>query len=211
MQVHEKVPSMTEVVNRGEAQTVKRAREIFRTSLVVEMKGVLDYEDLAKLEAWFIKRALESYRGTMGSEIYLEAGLTILNASAWIVGLELYERSMMGMYEMLGGLRTGLAEAAMGRLKHEIIVANKTIEEYPDKLVKLEKFNKNVTRMVDRWVRPTVNNVGEGLGAVPAFGVMLIGVTAGAVGFVSGKTARLAFELAKTWIKALFDKNHSDY
>ena len=211
MQVHEKVPSMTEVVNRGEAQTVKRAREIFRTSLVVEMKGVLDYEDLAKLEAWFIKMALESYRGTMGSEIYLEAGLTILNASAWIVGLELYERSMMGMYEMLGGLRTGLAEAAMGRLKHEIIVANKTIEEYPDKLVKLEKFNKNVTRMVDRWVRPTVNNVGEGLGAVPAFGVMLIGVTAGAVGFVSGKTARLAFELAKTWIKALFDKNHSDY
>ena len=202
---------MTEVVNRGEAQTVKRAREIFRTSLVVEMKGVLDYEDLAKLEAWFIKRALESYRGTMGSEIYLEAGLTILNASAWIVGLELYERSMMGMYEMLSGLRTGLAEVAMGRLKHEIIVANKTIEEYPDKLVKLEKFNKNVTRMVDRWVRPTVNNVGEGLGAVPAFGVMLIGVTAGAVGFVSGKTARLAFELAKTWIKALFDKNHSDY
>ena len=211
MQVHEKVPSMTEVVNRGEAQTVKRAREIFRTSLVVEMKGVLDYEDLAKLEAWFIKRALESYRGTMGSEIYLEAGLTILNASAWIVGLELYERSMMGMYEMLSGLRTGLAEVAMGRLKHEIIVANKTIEEYPDKLVKLEKFNKNVTRMVDRWVRPTVNSVGEGLGAVPAFGVMLIGVTAGAVGFVSGKTARLAFELAKTWIKALFDKNHSDY
>ena len=211
MQVHEKVPSMTEVVNRGEAQTVKRAREIFRTSLVVEMKGVLDYEDLAKLEAWFIKRALESYRGTMGSEIYLEAGLTILNASAWIVGLELYERSMMGMYEMLSGLRTGLAEVAMGRLKHEIIVANKTIEEYPDKLVKLGKFNKNVTRMVDRWVRPTVNNVGEGLGAVPAFGVMLIGVTAGAVGFVSGKTARLAFELAKARIKALFDKNHSDY
>ena len=203
MQVHEKVPSMTEVVNRGEAQTVKRAREIFRTSLVVEMKGVLDYEDLAKLEAWFIKMALESYRGTMGSEIYLEAGLTILNASAWIVGLELYERSMMGMYEMLSGLRTGLAEVAMGRLKHEIIAANKTIEEYPNKLVKLEKFNKNVTRIVDRWVRPTVNSVGEGLGAVPAFGVMLIGVTAGAVGFVSGKTARLSLEFVTAKIKIL--------
>lgn len=195
---------MREVVNRGEAQTVKRAREIFRTSLVVEMKSVLNYEDLAKLEAWFIKKAMESYRGTMNSEIYLEVGLAILNTSAWLVGLELYEQSMMGIYETLDSLRTGLAEEAMGRLRHEIIAANKTIEEYPDKLNRLEKFNRNVTRVVDRWVRPTVNGIGEGVGAIPAFGVMMIGITAGTMGFASGKVARKTLEAMKEATKKFF-------
>lgn len=193
----ENVPSMFEVIRRGESETVRKARGVFRSSLVVEMKGVLNYEDLAKLEAWFIKKALESYRGTMNSEIYLEAGLTILNASAWMVGLELYEQSMIGIYETLGSLRTGLAEAAMWRLKNEIMAANKTIEEYPEKLAKLKKFNRNVTKVVDRWVRPTVNGVGEGVGAIPAFGVMIIGVSAGAVGFASGKLARKTLEAMK--------------
>src|SRR3989344_6042465 len=167
----EKVPSMTEVISHGEAEMVRKARGVFRSSLVVGMEGVLGYENLSKLEAWFINKALASYRTSMGRQKFLENGVTILNASAWITGLELYEQSMVDVYEAVADWRVRRAEATMRKLEREIEAAQKTIEEQPQKLEKIKEFNENLGKVVDRWIRPVANGFGEGLGAIPAFGL----------------------------------------
>lgn len=198
---------MAEVIKRGEVETVRQAREVFRSSLVAGMEKVLGYENLSKLEAWFINKALASYRESMGRQKFLENGLTILNASAWIAGLELYEKSILGVFEAVEGWHTRRAEATMRRLEREIETAQKTIEEQPQKLEKIKEFNDNLVKVVDQWIRPAVNGVGERVGAVPAFGLIMLGVAGGVVGFVSARAARLAFELVKEKVKALFDKS----
>ncbi|MEK7064347.1 MAG: hypothetical protein AAB973_01935 [Patescibacteria group bacterium] len=207
MQAKEKVPLMTEVIKRGEAETVIKARKVFRSSLVVGMESVLGYDNLSKLEAWFINKALESYRSSMGRQKFLENGLTILNAAAGLAGLELYEQSMLGVYEAVAGWRIRRAEATMRKLEREVEAAQKTIEEQPQKLAEIRRFNENLGKVVDRWVRPAVNGIGEGVGAIPAFGLIMLGVAGGAVGFATGRMARLTFELAKAKIKALFDRS----
>ena len=203
----EKVPSMTEVISHGEAEMVRKAREVFRSSLVVGMEGVLGYENLSKLEAWFINKALASYRSSMGRQKFLENGMAILNAAAWITGLELYEQSMIGVYEAVAGWRIRRAEATMRKLEREIEAAQKTIEEQPQKIAKIKEFNDNLGKVVDQLVRPVVNGIGEGVGAIPAFGLIVLGMAGGAVGYASGRAARLTLELVMAKAKALFDRS----
>ena len=206
----EKVPSMTEVVGRGEAETARKAREVFRSSLVVGMEDVLGYDNLSKLEAWFIHKALESYRASMGRQKFLENGLTILNAAAWIAGLELYEQSMIGVYEAVAGWRIRRAEATLRRLEQEVEAAQKTIEEQPQKLAKIKEFNDNLGKVVDQWVRPAVNGLGESVGAIPAFGLIMLGVAGGAVGFATGKVARAMFEAIKAKVPEWVGRKFGD-
>ena len=203
----EKVPSMTEVISHGEAEMVRKARGVFRSSLVVGMEGVFGYENLSKLEAWFINKALASYRTSMGRQKFLENGMAILNAAAWITGLELYEQSMIGVYEAVAGWRIRRAEATMRKLEREIEAAQKTIEEQPQKIAKIKEFNDNLGKVVDQLVRPVVNGIGEGVGAIPAFGLIVLGMAGGAVGYASGRAARLTLELVMAKAKALFDRS----
>jgi len=207
MPKQEQVPSIVEIIRKGEAETVRRAREVFRSSLVVGMEGVLGYENLSKLEAWFINKALASYRTSMGRQKFLENGMAILNAAAWITGLELYEQSMIGVYEAVAGWRIRRAEATMRKLEREIEAAQKTIEEQPQKIAKIKEFNDNLGKVVDQLVRPVVNGIGEGVGAIPAFGLIVLGMAGGAVGYASGRAARLTLELVMAKAKALFDRS----
>lgn len=201
----EKIPTLTEVIGRGEAETVKKARNKFRTSLVVGMEDVLGYENLAKLESWFIKKALEGYRATMSSEIYLETWLTILNASAWLTGLDLYEKSMLRVSEAATGWHERRAEATMVKLEWEIESARRMIEKYPEKLERLRQFNEKTANVVDKWIRPVTNGVGEGLGAAAGFAVMMLGVTGGMVGYAGGRVARAAVEVIMKKIRTYVD------
>ena len=203
MPMQEQVPSIVEIIRKGEAETVRRAREVFRSSLVVGMEGVLGYENLSKLEAWFINKALASYRTSMGRQKFLENGMAILNAAAWITGLELYEQSMIGVYEAVAGWRIRRAEATMRKLEREIEDARKTIEEQPQKIAEIKEFNDNLGKVVDRWVRPMVNGVSEGVGVIPAFGLIMLGVAGGTVGYVTGRAARLSLEFVTAKVKVL--------
>jgi hypothetical protein len=183
-----------EVVKRGEEVVIKRARGVFRESLVPGYSQILMVEDISKIEHWFITRSLESYGVQVKTRILVDSGRVILNYSSLVSLYDLYSTSAERWYGFWESHEVGKRERILSNLTRRIEESERTILEFPDELEKIRETNRRISRFADRTIKPAVEKVFGGVGEAGGFAVMVMGLTSGAVGYVVGKTIRTSGE-----------------
>lgn len=184
-----------EAVRRGEEVVIKRARGVFRESLVPVYGQILTVEDVSKIEHWFIVKSLKSYNMRVRSTVLVDSGRVILNYSSLMSLYGLYSNSAENWYGFWEAREIEKRGRILSNLSRRIEEAERTILEFPAELEKIRETNRRISQFADKTIKPAVEKVFGGIGEASGFAVMMMGVTSGAVGYVVGKTVRESGEV----------------
>lgn len=189
-----------ETVRQGEEIVIKRARGVFRESLIPGYSQILSVEDISKIEHFFIVESLKSYDARVKTRILVDSGRVILNYSSMMSLYDLYSTSAEGWCSFWETREIEKRERMLNNLARRIEEAERTILEFPAELEKIRETNRRISRFADKTIKPAVEKVFGGVGEASGFAVMMMGVTSGGVGYVVGKTIR---ELGEATLRRL--------
>jgi len=184
-----------ETVRRGEELVVKRARGVFRESLVPGYSQILTIKDISKIEHWFIVKSLESYGVQVKTRVLVDSGKVILNYSSMMSLYDLYSTSAEGWCRFWESRELEKRERILSSLTRKIEEAERTVLEFPAELEKIRETNGRINCFAGNMIKPAVEKVFGGVGEAGGFAVMMMGLTSGAVGYVVGKTIRESGEV----------------
>lgn len=179
-----------ETVRRGEEIVIKRARGVFRESLVPGYSQILTVEDISRIEHWFIVKSLKSYDARVKARILVDSGKVILNYSSMVSLYDLYSASAERWCGFWESHELGKRERILNNLTRRIEDSERTILEFPEKLEEIRERSKRIGDFADRTIKPAVERVFGGVGEASGFAVMVVGLSSGAVGYAVGKTIR---------------------
>lgn len=175
------------VLNEGEV--ISGSRKIFRESLIVNLFGVLTPEDISVFESWFINQSLKSYRRSCRRN-WLGSRAKLLNYSILMAMEKMYCDAYVVASETLEEWHKNRSSLILRGIELEAEKAQQLIQDEPHKLVELDNFCRKVEKTYDLSAGRLIRSMAEKIGELAGDGVMVLGVTSGAVGYVVGKTVR---------------------
>ena len=183
-----------ETIREAERETVRWSRMLFRKSMVVELEPILGHEGVSKFEHWFIVKSVRKLGLVRKSRLLVDSSLLTLNYATNTTLVDLYSNSMEMWLNYRANREESRREGVVNNLLRRLGEAEMTILECPEKIEKIRKINEAIGFFADNSIKPAVEEVFGGAGALTGMTLMIMGLTSGTIGYVVGKTVRVSGE-----------------